>query len=72
VEGAPAAGHVAAQPACGLGTRNGFIQRGDGMRILAAHIDKALGGAHGQAGDGHALDQRVGVALHQQPVSEGA
>ena len=43
-----------------------------GVRVLGADVDEALGGADGDAGDRHALDQHEGVALHQHPVGEGA
>ncbi|KAG1529417.1 hypothetical protein G6F51_014152 [Rhizopus arrhizus] len=64
--------HVAAQPANAARPRNGGLQRGDGMRILRAHVDVAVGRAHRQAGNGHALDQHIGVAFHQQAVGKGA
>ena len=51
---------------------DGARERGDRMRILGAHVDEALGGAHREAGDRHALDQQEGVALHQHAVGEGA
>ncbi|MNT00532.1 hypothetical protein D3C72_1349670 [compost metagenome] len=44
----------------------------DGMRIFGTGVDIALGGAGGDAGDDHALDQNEGIALHDHPVGEGA
>ena len=40
--------------------------------ILGADVDVALGGADGDAGDGHAFDEAVRVAFHQHAVGEGA
>ena len=40
--------------------------------IFGADIDVAAGGADGETGDRHALDQHEGVALHHHPVGEGA
>src|SRR5690606_31590962 len=39
---------------------------------LAAHVEEGLGGADRVAGDQHALDQLVGVALHEEAVLVGA
>ncbi len=46
--------------------------RPDRVRIFGADIDVAAGGADGEAGDRHALDQHEGIALHHHPVGEGA
>ena len=43
-----------------------------GVRIFGADVDVALGRADGDAGDGHALDQHEGIALHDHAVGEGA
>ena len=40
--------------------------------VLGAHVDEALGRSRGDAGDGHAFEQREGVALHEHAVGEGA
>ncbi|VTR70068.1 hypothetical protein DESC_780256 [Desulfosarcina cetonica] len=57
------------QPLCLL---DGAAQPLDGQGILGPHIDVAPGGAHGVAGDGHALDHPVGVALQNASVHERA
>ena len=44
----------------------------DGMGIFGADIDVAVGGADGDAGNGHALDQHEGIAFHDHAVGEGA
>jgi hypothetical protein len=48
------------------------VERDDGVRILGADVDEALGGAHRQAGNGHALDQDEWIAFHQHAVGKGA
>ena len=55
-----------------VGLLYGALQARDGTRVLGAHVDVALMGAHGVAGDDHALQQAVGVALHHALVHEGA
>ena len=40
--------------------------------VLAADEDESVGHPHRVAGDGHALDQDVRVALDQHPILEGA
>ncbi len=45
---------------------------GDRVRVLGADVDVALGGAHRDAGDGHALDEAERIAFHQHAVGEGA
>ena len=72
IEVPAAAENVLAQIARRVGAPQGFIEDFLCQRVLRAQIDVALGGAHRQAGDGHALDQHVRVALHHQPVGEGA
>ena len=42
------------------------------MRVLAAHINVAARGPHGQAGNRHPLDQHEGIGFHDDAVSEGA
>ena len=39
--------------------------------VFVAHVDVALAGADGIGPDDHALDDGVGVALHDRPVHEG-
>ena len=41
------------------------------MGIFGADIDPALARPHGDAGDGHALDQAEGIAFHQHAVGIG-
>ena len=41
-------------------------------RIFRAQIDIALGAADGVAADGHALDERERIALHDHAIGEGA
>ncbi|MNQ63858.1 hypothetical protein D3C85_782550 [compost metagenome] len=72
VEAAAAAVDIVAQPAHAARSRDGGFQGGDGVRVFGAHVDVAVGRAHRQARDGHAFDQDVGVAFHQQAVGEGA
>ena len=42
------------------------------MRIFRPHVDVALGGAHREAGDHHALDQHERIAFEDHAVCEGA
>ncbi len=48
------------------------LSAAQGVRILGAQIDVALRRPHRDARDGHALDERERVALHQHAVGEGA
>ena len=52
--------------------RDRLVHAGDGVRILRADIDVALGCAHGQCRDRHALNQHERIALHRHAVREGA
>ena len=64
---------VVAEPAARrrrIGDR--LLHLGDGMGIFGADIDEALRRAGRDAGDGHAFDQREGIAFHQHAVGEGA
>src|SRR3546814_12002125 len=70
VEAAAAALDVIAQPAAAAGPFDGFVQRGDGVRVFRAHIDVPVGGPHGQAGDRHAFDQHVGIRSAERRVGE--
>ena len=51
---------------------DGDLHRLDRVGIFGADIDVAIGGADGDAGDGHALDQYEGIAFHDHAVGEGA
>ena len=51
---------------------HGDLHRLDGVRIFGADVDVAIGGAHRDAGNGHAFDQHEGVAFHDHAVGEGA
>jgi hypothetical protein len=42
-----------------------------GQRVFRAAIDVTLAGADGVSGDGHAFQQRVGVALQERAIHEG-
>src|SRR5256886_11800088 len=49
-----------------VGRRDGGSQRAQRMRVLGPQIDVALGRAHRDAGDGHALDQRQRIAFRSE------
>src|SRR5690606_8189360 len=70
VELTPTTLDIAAQPACGLGCRNGGLQGGNGMRILGTYVDIALGGSYGQGSNRHTFDQGAGISLHQHTVGK--
>ena len=63
---------VLPQQAVLLGLPDGHLKAVDGDGILGADIDVALMGADGVAGDGHGLDDAVGVALQHGAVHERA
>ena len=71
-EGPARAAHAGAQPARGGRQGDGFVQGGNRVRVFRTDVDHALRGARRQAGDRHALDQHVRVALHRHAVAEGA
>ncbi len=66
------AADVAAEPSGVLGQRDRRLERPDRMGILRAAVDVAPRRAHRDAGDGHALDEHEGIALHDHAVGEGA
>ena len=72
VEGFVRALNIPAQPVGCDGCGDRLLHGGDGVRIFRADIDVALGGADGDAGNGHALDEHEGVALHHHAVCECA
>ena len=62
---------VVTQETALLGLGDGDVQPLDGHGVLGAHVDVPPGGADGVAGDGHALQHRVGVALQDRAIHEG-
>ncbi len=56
----------------GVGDVDGPPQRADGVGVLAAQVDVALGRADRERRDRHPLDERERVALDEHPVGEGA
>ena len=72
VEGEIGPEDVLTQPAPGPGGLDRGLHGHDGVGVLGAEVDEALGGAGGVGGDGHALEEGEGVALHQHAVGEGA
>ena len=72
VEGFVRTLNIVAQPFRRGGGGDRLLHGGDGIGIFRADIDEALGGAGGDAGDGHALDEHEGIALHHHAVGEGA
>ena len=51
---------------------DGYLQALHGQGVLGADIDIALGGTGGHAGDHHALNDGVGIALHDGAIHECA
>ena len=51
---------------------DGDVHARDGEGVLVADVDVALDGVRGEGGDEHALDDEVGVALHEDAVDPGA
>src|ERR1019366_2289819 len=72
VEAEARAGDAVAQQAHALGLLDGRLEMLDGQRVLGAHVDVALLRAHGVAGDGHAFEHAVGVALQNGAIHESA
>ncbi len=72
MEGLAAAEHVIAQVAGGRGAGDGFEQHRLGVRVFRTQVDVAARSSHREAGDGHALDQHIGVVFHHHAVGEGA
>ena len=60
------------EEACAVRRRDRRVHRLDRMRIFAADVDVALGGADSDRGDRHALDDDEGIAFHDHAVGEGA
>ena len=63
---------VVAQEAQILGVLHGPAHPGHGQGIFGPHIHVAFVRADGPGGDHHAFQDRVGVALHDGAVHEGA
>ena len=72
VEGMCRAEHAAPSMPARRATRIASFMVAVGVRIFGADVDVALGGADGDAGDRHALDQHEGIAFHDHAVGEGA
>ena len=72
MEGEVGAQDVVAQQAQLLRPGDGVAQAGHGQGVLGADVDVALIAARRHAGNEHALDDGVGVALHDGAVHEGA
>ncbi len=72
VEGVARAHDVVAEIARFARFLDGDLQGLEGVGIFRAEIDIAVGGAHRDAGDGHALDEHEGIAFHDHAVGEGA
>ena len=72
VEGEVGAEELLSQVAFGPGLLDGLVEPELGEVVFAPDVDEALIGAHGKAGDGHAFQDLVGVALHDIAVLDGA
>ncbi|GFO81984.1 MAG: hypothetical protein A49_16110 [Methyloceanibacter sp.] len=70
VVGIARTGHVGAEEPGRTGRVDRGTQRLDRVGIFGTDIDIAVGGAHGDARDGHALDKHEGVALHDHAIRE--
>ncbi len=51
---------------------NCALQGAERVGIFRAEVDVAAGGADGESGNGHALDQDEGIAFHDHAVGVGA
>ena len=60
------------QKTLALGQHDGALHDADGVGILRADVDVALGRADREACDRHALDQHEGIAFHDHAVGIGA
>ena len=72
VEVEAAAQDVRPDEAVLAGLGHGALEAHDRDRVLRAHVDDAVAGAGGVAGDEHALEQRVRVGLDLVAVHVGA
>ena len=72
LEGVFAAEDVAAQDALLVGAPQGDLEGAFGVGVFGAQVHETLGGAGGDGGDGHALDQSERVAFEQEAIGEGA
>src|SRR5262245_47183120 len=66
------AGDAAPEHAALARLLDGDLHRRNRVGIFGADVDVAVGGADGDARDGHALDQNEGIAFHDHAVGEGA
>ena len=72
VEVAAGAGRVLAEQPRGPGRVDGPLQAGGGQRVLAPDVDPTVLCAGGQPRDGHGLDHRERIVLHDDAVLERA
>src|SRR5690606_35370496 len=72
VERASAAADIVTEPTHSARVIYGAVERLDGIGVLGSDIDVAVVCSHRQAGDGHAFDEHVGVAFHDEAVGESA
>ena len=72
IEGEAGIEDVVAKQAVLLGLLDGDLQTLDGDGVFGADVDVALLSADAVAGDGHGLNDAVGVALQYGAVHEGA
>src|SRR5206468_12504632 len=72
VEREAAAHDVVAEEAAGARVRDRVLEPVVHQRILGAHVDEAVLAARRVRGDRHRLDEREGIALHQDAVLERA
>ena len=63
---------LGAQQALGFRQHDSAFHDADGVGILRADVDVALGSADGEARDRHALDQQEGIAFHDHAIGIGA
>ena len=63
---------VVAEEAALAAALEGVVDPRQRQGIFAAEVEIPLLAAGGEAGDGHRLDQREGIVLHQHAVLEGA
>ena len=72
IKGEVGAEELLAQIAFGPGLLDGLVQPVLGEVVFAPDVDEALAGPHRKAGNGHALQDLVGVAFHDIAVLDGA
>jgi len=72
LKGKVSAQDLLAQQSQFVGLSNGGFQPVNGQRIFLPTIDETLARAHGETGNGHALNHRVRIAFQNGPVHERA